>query len=404
MNDFGRLGNFCENDDDDFWEKNESIESFDFKRYKEREFLAAGGLKNVFKVYDSKMQRHIALAELKEEVPEEQCEAFMNEASLTASLRHPNIITIFDFGVNEKHLPYMTMELKVGDTLAEIIEDKKLSREELLSIFLKICDAVSYAHSQNILHLDLKPENIQVGEFGEVQVCDWGLSRSISEQPKTNKISGTPGYMAPEQIREDVLLDITADIFSLGAILYSLVTLSRPINGGINTILDTTIAGEIISPLMRFPDEDIPKSLNAVICRAMAPEKSERYQSVSSLAMEVTKYLSGHSTFAENAGLLQESKLFFLRNKQACIVTLVAIFVLFIGTSVFMYQLQESKKSTENALADLNEAHTDLQEAQAMERQLFQENERAQKQALRAITERHKIYSQLIDKEIKKSL
>ena len=124
MSDFGKLGNFCEENDKDVWEQSESISSFDFSRYENKEFIASGGVKNVYKVYDSKMRRYIALAELKEDVPEEYCEAFINESSLTASLRHPNIITVYDFGVSENHLPYMTMELKVGSTLAEILKNR----------------------------------------------------------------------------------------------------------------------------------------------------------------------------------------------------------------------------------------------------------------------------------------
>lgn len=404
MSEFGELGNFCEENDEDDWGAGEPLVSSNRKRYLDREFIAAGGLKKVYKVFDTKMERFIAFAELKEDIPEEQCEVFLNEASLTASLRHPNIITVYDFGVSENHLPYMTMELKVGDTLADIFKKKEMMLEELLNIFMKICDAVSYAHSNSVIHLDLKPENIQVGEFGEVQVCDWGLSQKITEKKTVVKsVQGTPGYMSPEQLIKGTTLDQRSDIYALGSILYSILTYERPIEGNLNTVIESTSAGKIKPPSLRFPDKKIPKSLDAVTCRAMSLDSNERYQSVIDLKDEVNQFLSGHSTDAENAGLIKELQLFYNRNKQVCIVSAIAAVLIVLGTTLFMYELQRSKKSTENALADLSSAHKDLKLAQQKERVLFKEREEAQQQIFTARQERQKMYAKLLDRDLKKA-
>ena len=172
---FKNLSNFCDEDFEDPWENTESADSLATatERYTHKELLATGGMKEIYKVYDTKMKRFIAMARLIPDSDEELAEVFLKEAALTASLEHPNIISVYDFGINENLDPFFTMELKVGESLDEIIDEEKADLNELLEIFVKVCDAISYAHSNNVIHLDLKPDNIQVGKYGEVQVCDW---------------------------------------------------------------------------------------------------------------------------------------------------------------------------------------------------------------------------------------
>ncbi|MCM8531607.1 MAG: serine/threonine protein kinase, partial [Lentisphaeraceae bacterium] len=188
--------------------------------------IARGGMKIVYKAFDSKTNRNIALAKLQVNKDKTQFEAFIREARLTAKLEHPNIINVYDVGLDEKENPYFTMELKSGDNLQDILS--KLSAgdktyiecyplEDLLQIFVKVCDAISYAHAQKIIHLDLKPDNVQVGAYGEVVVCDWGICKIYDKEFDTEEfnniefdsdlmnsvtlhgdIKGTPGFMAPE--------------------------------------------------------------------------------------------------------------------------------------------------------------------------------------------------------------
>ena len=185
----------------------------------------------------------------------------------TALLEHPNIISIHDIGLNDDGKPYFTMDLKTGDSLEDILKNlysgnqkylQFYTLEELLLIFLKIYDAVAYAHSKNILHLDLKPANIQVGDFGEVLVCDWGLGKIQSQNDtenfeellldagvlnavtSQNDVVGTPGFMAPEQVIKDGDISPLTDIYALGCILYSIITYQRPLNGETEDILKKT--------------------------------------------------------------------------------------------------------------------------------------------------------------------
>jgi serine/threonine protein kinase len=148
-------------------------------RYESAEFLASGGMKQVFKVYDARCKRHVAMATLHDDAPLELCDPLIHEAWLTGLLDHPNIITIHDVGVDSSNRPFFTMDLKSGDSLGELIEKlragnaevaQRYPRASLLQVFVKICDAIAYAHSIDVLHLDLKPANIQVGRYGEVLV------------------------------------------------------------------------------------------------------------------------------------------------------------------------------------------------------------------------------------------
>ena len=347
-----------------------------------------------------KMERHIALAELHEDIPEENYEAFFNEARLTSSLRHPNIVTVYDYGFNQSHLPYFTMELKVGENLGDILENRLLERADLLDIFIKVCDAIAYSHSQGIIHLDLKPANIQVGKYGEVQVCDWGLSRRLGGVATGEGISGTPGYMAPEQTIKGKQLDIRTDVYALGSILYSLLTGERPIPGGLNTVLNATLHSDILPPSERCPDKNIPQSLDAVVNKAMSWSKDERYQSVEAFKNEVTQYLLGHSTNAEEAGFFRELSLFVKRNRQTCLVASGLILTLILLTIVFIVEIKKSQTETENAFRQLTEAHEDLQESRKQEEKLFKEKENTFKMYIQAAEERKLFSTKLVGQEL----
>ena len=306
------------------------------QRYQSAELLAEGGMKQIFKVFDVRAKRFLAMAMMRDDAPEDLCDPFIHEAWLTALLDHPNIITIHDVGVKEPGRPYFTMDLKQGDSLRQLIDklcsnDRKTQAlyplETLLHIFLKVCDAVAYAHSLNVVHLDLKPANIQIGEYGQVLLCDWGLGRVLNgEDPQEidrmlfnpdllgsvnlhGQLKGTPGYMAPEQLVEDGEVDVRTDVYGLGCILYSLLTLLRPLVGEDEEILNRTKDGAIVPPIQRTPEREIPKSLDAVVMKALAPDPAQRYASVAALRAEVDRYLTGFATEAEEAGLLKQKKL-----------------------------------------------------------------------------------------------
>ena len=335
-------------------------------RYTKPQVIARGGLKQILRVFDLRTGRNVAMAKLLPDAPSEMYEPFLREARLTALLEHPYIIAVHDIGVGTDGLPYFTMELKVGDSLGEIIKQLGMGNADqigrydlrsLLVIFIKICDAVSYAHSRHVLHLDLKPDNIQVGDFGEVILCDWGLGEIIGLDAETKfdelllnpdllnnmtldgSIRGTLGFMAPEQV-DGLENTERTDIYGLGAILYSILTYAEPIEGNKEEMFEKTRKGKILAPCARFPALNIPQALDAVAMQAMAPVPSGRYANVDELSREVRGFISGFPTMAERAGLGKQLKLLYRRNRRFCITLGTGLLTVAAVTFLSMRQLR----------------------------------------------------------------
>ncbi|EDM26857.1 hypothetical protein LNTAR_06414 [Lentisphaera araneosa HTCC2155] len=372
------------------------------KQYDGEEHIAEGGMKRIYKVFDNKLKRHVALARLQNNMPRAAHDSFIREARLTALLEHPGIISVYNIGIDGEDMPFFTMELKVGKNLNEIVSDSSgTSLNHLLESFVRVCDAISYAHSKNVLHLDIKPDNIQMGQFGEVKVCDWGLGKIIGEEDGaefdqllfnpdllnnmtlSGEIKGTPGYMAPEQIRGEDKTQQT-DIFSLGCVLYYILCGKPAFAGGVQDMLARTLVGDFLEPSLRSDLWLVPESLNAVVNKAMSSEIDGRYNSVEELKNEVHNYLAGRSTHAEKAGPLKELKLFWKRNKTLCTLTSLFVVILITGAIVFTFQLQqkntELKKESERAEQSRLAAEKEKDLAQAALKRT--ENERSLVKAL----------------------
>ena len=394
--DFSKLDKFYDlAKDSDFKPHNLSSELADKERYSNFELIGTGGMKNVFKVSDARSKRQVAYAKLKDGYTEEQVNFFIREARLTAQLEHPNIISVYDIGLDESEEPYFTMELKVGETLSDILKNHEKPLTYLLQTFIKICDAVAYAHSKKIIHLDLKPDNIQMGRFGEVMVCDWGLSKVLGddENPSTKDmqklnpdlfnsmtlhghIRGTPGYMAPEQI-DGGTKSKTTDLYSLGCILYSLLTGKAPLSGELESVLRKTLEGSVIEPIK--VKGDVPGSLNAVVLKAISLNPAERYQSVEELKQEVQNYLDGYATEAEGASSGKLLSLFIKRNKLLSSVLLSAIIIISI-VSISFAQIKERERT---AIQNLNLFQEQKKKTDSANKQFYKEMVSSRQQIFR---------------------
>ena len=161
------------------------------ERYKFLRSIGFGGMKSVLLVFDTDTGREVAMAIMPDfrERPRVDLERFVREARLTAQLEHPNIVPVHDLGVDSSGSPFFTMKYLHGQSLASVLRRLKkedpetvhrFSQLRLLQVFIRICNAIEFAHSQGICHLDLKPENVNIGEYGEVLVLDWGLARSLN--------------------------------------------------------------------------------------------------------------------------------------------------------------------------------------------------------------------------------
>ena len=364
----------------------ESISRVD-DRYEDDDLAGTGAMKNIIRTEDNISGRLIAKAVLKNPNDEQIVESFLREARITALLQHPNIVPLYDMGIDDEGHPFFTMKLIKGLTLKGIIDKLEKGNPDFIrdfplpkriDIFLKVCEGMAYAHAEGVAHLDLKPENITVSTFGDVVICDWGLAAVIGSDDKIElrlkesvdyyskryytlcgEIKGTPGYMAPEQAKGgEQIKDERTDIYALGSILYELLTLQRAIPGDdVNSIVSNTIKGEILSPVERRTDLSIPSSLNAVCMKALKLEPAERYQSVEDIITDIDAYRLGFITEAEDYSFTKQLYLLYKRNQQISIVAFVLISIIISGTAYFVNSLQDEKLVSENALAKSEELH-----------------------------------------------
>ncbi len=273
-------------------------------RYELIDKIGQGGMGAVFQVQDRELDRPVAMKVLQTPTPDPEAAArILREARVLARLEHPSIVPVHDCGVLADRRFYYTMKLVRGKRLDEWLS-ASTALAERLRLFLKMCDAVEFAHAHGVLHRDLKPQNIMLGSFGEVLVMDWGVAKVMSErvpaaedhsssgaalrptQTAHGTVLGTPGYMAPEQARGLVdEIDERADVYALGAILHFLLTGKRP-NGR--------------SP--RSYNRSISRPLNAICLKALATEPTARYASVTELAADVTDFLAGRRVRAYPEG------------------------------------------------------------------------------------------------------
>lgn len=282
--------------------------------------LGRGAVGRVVKAFDRLLGRNVAMkVPLAWPLDRDQVERFIEEAQATGQLEHPNIVPIYDVGQLPGGGLYYTMKRvrsrSLRDALDGLREDDESTVDEfgqtrLLSIFLKVALAIHYAHVRGVIHRDLKPENIMLGDYGEVHVMDWGLARvkqdgvmterglrRRTEVPAGPQTVGTPAYMPPEQAQGRLdEVDERSDVYSLGVILYEMLTLRQPSTR--TTVMETLMAviTDPIPPPRRIaPDRDIPEDLERIVMRALEKEPGKRWQSAKSLHDAVEKFLDGRN-------------------------------------------------------------------------------------------------------------
>jgi eukaryotic-like serine/threonine-protein kinase len=445
--------------------------------------IARGGMGAVLDARDNKLGRSVAMkVMLRRNASEEEQQRFLQEARVLGQLAHPNIVPVHDVGTDEQGRLFYTMKLVQGVTLHEVIGKLKAGDKDtlakyplnaLLTVFQKVCDAVAFAHSRGVIHRDLKPQNIMVGEFGEVLVMDWGLAKILpgsaaaEEAVKTptlrgqlgqtgptgtlplnspaaedqatlvagqsaeadatlvagssaaddatiavgtgnasarkltfgskdleparpssafatleGAVMGTPHFMSPEQAEGKIAeLDGRSDIFSLGGILYALLTLRPPVEGdSLEEILSKVRSGTIapptafnapssttqgkatatgavteprkIYPLPHCPDGKVPTALSAVTMKALTRDKTRRYQTVAEFTRDIVAYQGGFATSAENADALTLLRLFIHRHK-ALTAAASLIVLLTIG---FLFKVNAEKRAAQEAAVRATEA------------------------------------------------
>jgi eukaryotic-like serine/threonine-protein kinase len=277
-----------------------------FGRYEILSELGRGAMGVVYRARDPKINRVVAVKTISMagQPPQEEREyreRFFREAEAAGRLSHPGIVTIFDVGEEpQTRAPYIVMELVGGQSLEQLLAqgDHKLPLETALQLILELAIALDFAHGQGVVHRDLKPANILITEDGHAKIADFGVAKlNLSNQSLAGRVLGTPAFMSPEQLNGDAV-DGRSDLFSLGVILYTMLTGYRPFQG--NSAL--TVCFKVVN---RDPvpatvlDTDLPPGLDYIIQRAMAKDPAERYQRGMEMVLDIRALKEGREPQSE---------------------------------------------------------------------------------------------------------
>ncbi|MFO0751322.1 MAG: serine/threonine-protein kinase [Myxococcota bacterium] len=286
--------------------------------------IGEGGAGYVLLGVDRDLRRSIAIKVLHEKHRSNALllRAFLEEAIITGGLEHPNIVPVYHLGFTDDLGPYYVMKRLDGVTLGVALQglrrhdpemEARFDLDRLLQIFIEVCQGVIYAHDRQVIHCDLKPNNILIGHYGEVLLVDWGLAFVLGQegalQARAQFWSGTPGFMAPEQVIGDVnQYDARTDIWALGGLLYAMLCLARPFVGRTKQeTLDAVLSGELVPPSRRNPARKVPEGLERICMKAMSKKKEDRFPSVAELMGEVENYLAGRRRLRQRVELGQRA-------------------------------------------------------------------------------------------------
>ena len=283
-------------------------------RYEEGEPLGRGGMADVRRGVDNRLGRSVAIKRLRVDLASDATfqARFRREAQSAASLNHPTIVSVYDTGEEPDPngsgitIPYIVMELVTGKTLRDLIrEGRKIMPERALEITSGVLEALDYSHRAGIVHRDIKPGNVMLTPQGQVKVMDFGIARAVADtsstMTQTAAVIGTAQYLSPEQARGETV-DARSDLYSTGCLLYELLTGRPPFVGESPVSVAYQHVREQALPPSSF-DPDIPPEVDAVVLKALAKNREERYQSASEMRQDIHRVLSGQQVTAPMAAV-----------------------------------------------------------------------------------------------------
>ena len=337
------------------------------ERYTLTRLHASGGIGRVWLARDDSLGRDVALKELRPERAGQQSilVRFLKEAKITGQLEHPGIVPIYEVGRRpNEQTPFYTMRFVRGRTFAEAISRYHQKRVQghaapldlcdLLTAFVGIGNAVAYAHLRGVLHRDLKPQNVVLGDYGEVIVLDWGLAKVVGEvegdaaplqlpeddsdgRTMAGQVLGTPAYMSPEQAEGRLdLLDARTDVYALGAVLYQVLAGRPPFEGPDTTAVLRQVIQELPLPPRTFV-AGVPRALDTVCLKALAKKPADRYESTKDLVDDVKHFLADEPVKAYREPLATRARRWSRRHRPlvagVAAATAVSIVALVLSTA-----------------------------------------------------------------------
>lgn len=353
------------------------------------ELIGKGGMGAVYKARQKSLDRFVALKllPLSLAADPEFADRFQGEAKALATLNHPNIVTVHDFG-KQGDFYFLLMEFVDGPNLRHLIRDQKLSPQEALAIVPPLCDALEFAHQQNIVHRDIKPENLLLDTKGRVKVADFGIARILGQSSpdlESDKAAGTPAYMAPEQKNSPHTVDTRADIYSLGVVIYEMLTGERP-------------TSDLTPPSGKNATLDV--RLDEVVLRALNSNPDLRWQSADALNTQLQTILtrpSGDDKIPPPESLPHSTK---LRARISAILALIPFLLValsFIAYNSLSIPSMSGQMEKHNKIDRLQTQIYDLEDRQRSIRTKSPESDQASVDSLRSIDEKITTVQKKID-------
>src|SRR6266542_714810 len=285
-------------------------------RYELDGVIGRGGMAEVYRACDTRLDRMVAVKTLRADLAREQSfqERFRREAQSAASLNHPSIIAVYDTGEDMADgvpVPYIVMEYADGRTLGDLLHDgRRLLVQRCLEIVDGVLRALKHSHDNNIVHRDIKPANVMLTPSGDVKVMDFGIARALSGGQatitQTAQVIGTAQYMSPEQARGE-RVDERSDLYSTGCLLYELLTGRPPFSGGSPVAIAYQHVRENPVPPSQV-DPEIPRWADAIVLKAMAKAPADRYQNAAEMRADIQRVMSGMPVSAPATEMLQRTR------------------------------------------------------------------------------------------------
>lgn len=312
--------------------------------------IASGGQGFINRASDRALGCTVALKTLHDKFKDdpEARQSFINEARITAELDHPAIIPIHGLFSDQNNGLHLAMKLIYGYTLDKFLQriiaiynsngikryNERKSLRNRIDILLRVCDAISYAHHRSIIHRDLKPSNIMIGRYRETYVTDWGIAAHLNDTEHLEKISGTPGYIAPEVLTSQKA-DVRSDVYSLGVILFEITTLSPAFADDELPVLLQKVQMGMHLPLKHRFKFRIDRDLAAIINKAIAVNPADRYQTVGDLARDLRKYLAHDAVSARKEYFWHKLARWGINHRRGMLITTLSALLLSAGSIAY---------------------------------------------------------------------